>query len=164
MEEKDKFLGCFISGTAMVYDANKTEKERLKEQIHNSEINKLFCGYVWGEKGIGDTLKKLRNEDYGKDMSIILFQFYLNPVPFELQHLKEIESYSKKEKAIGIPIIVNDENFFSKSERERYDFIKESIMQKMDLVEEVVKKKKLDTNMELLKEDLKAVLEQWQPE
>jgi hypothetical protein len=37
-------------------------------------------------------------------------------------------------------------------------------MQKMDLVEEVVKKKKLDTNMELLKKDLVAVLEQWQTE
>ncbi len=158
MEEKDKFLGCFISGPATIYDVNKTENERLEEQIHKSEINKLFCGYIWGENGISDTLKKLRNEDYGKDMSIILFQFYLNPIPYELEHLKEIEPYRKKERAIGIPIIVTDENFFSKSEEGRYSFLKQSILQKLDLLAEVVKKKKLDTKMDLLKADLQKLL------
>ena len=159
MEEKDKFLGCFISGPAIIYDANKTEKERLIEQEDKSKIGELFRSYIWSESesGISNILKKLKNKDYGEDMAIILFQFYLNPIPYELQHLKPIENYRKNEKSIGIPIIVNDENFFSKSESERYDFFRDSILQKLDLLAEVVKKKKLDTNMELLKSDLENI-------
>jgi hypothetical protein len=76
----------------------------------------------------------------------------------ELQKLKEIEPYRAKEKAIGIPIIVTDENFFSKSEEGRHSFLKQSILQKLDLLAEVVKKKKLDTNMEQLKSDLQKLL------
>ena len=159
MEENDKFLGCFTSGPAIIYDANKTEKERLIEQEDKSEIGKLFNSYIWGEKGVSNILKKLKNEDYGNDMSIILFQFYVNPIQYMLEHLKPIESYRKNEKSIGIPIIVNDENFFSKSEEGRYDFLKQSILQKLDLLTEVVEKKKLDTNMALLKSDLKNVFQ-----
>jgi hypothetical protein len=158
MREIDKFLGCFTSGPATIYDANKTEKERLIEQEDKIKIGQLFRSYVSGEKGINNNLKKLKSKDYGEDMAIILFQFYLNPIPYELQHIKPIENYRKSEKSIGIPIIVNDENFFSKNESERYSFLRESILQKMDLLFEVVKKKKLDTNMELLKSDLENVL------
>jgi hypothetical protein len=76
----------------------------------------------------------------------------------ELQKLKEIESYRKNEKSIGIPIIVNEDNFFSKSEEGRQEFLRQSIFQKLELLAEVVKKKKLDTDMELLKSDLEKIL------
>ncbi|MFM2375225.1 MAG: hypothetical protein RLZZ165_322, partial [Bacteroidota bacterium] len=66
--------------------------------------------------------------------------------------------YRAKEKAIGIPIVINDKNFFSKTEEERYSFLKQSILQKLDLLAEVVKKKKLDTKMDLLKADLQKLL------
>lgn len=155
MEKNNIFLGCFVSGPATIFDAQKTEIERLKEQEEKSEINELFRSYIWDEKGISDLLKKLNSKDYGNDISIILFQFYLNPIPYLLEHLKPIENYRKSEKSIGIPIIVNEENFFSKNESERYDFLRETILKKLDLLAEVVKKKKLDTNMELLKSDLK---------
>lgn len=123
-----------------------------------ANLDKAFTPYIWGEKGICDTLKKLKHEDYGKDLVLALFQFNVKPTPMELQRLKEIESYRKNEKSIGIPIIVNDENFFSKSEEGRYSFLKQSILQKLDLLAEVVKKKKLDTNMEQLKTDLQKIL------
>lgn len=152
MEEKDKFLGCYISYPSLVYGASEKEKEFAREQ------GDLFSTYIWGEKGISDTLKKLRNETYGNDMSIILFQFYVKPIPYLQQGLKEIESYRKSEKSIGIPIIVTDENFFNKSEEGRYSFLKQSILQKLDLLVEVVKKKKLDTKMDLLKADLLKAL------
>ena len=152
MEEKDKFLGCFVSVTHPYPDASQQSKDLAAKQ------GKLFRSYIWGEKGIDDTLKKLRNETYGKDLMIILFQFYVNPLPIELQNLKEIEPYRKREKAIGIPIIVTDEDFFSKSEEDRYSFLKQSVLQKLDLLAEVVKKKKLDTNIDLLKSDLEKLL------
>ena len=114
----------------------------------------LFRNYIFGENGIADRLKKLNHEDYGTDLLLILFQFQVNPIPYLLQNLKEIENYRKNEKSIGIPVIINDDNFFRKSEEGRYDFLKKSILHKLDLLEEVVKKKKLDTDMKKLKEDL----------
>lgn len=146
IEEKKNILGCFVSSTF---------------ESENTGQGPLFRSYIYGETGIGNILKKLHNTDYGNDLKLALFQFYVKPIPYLLQHLKGIESYRKKEKAIGIPIIIPDENFFSKSEEERYNFLKQSILQKMDILAEVVKKKKLDTNMELLKTDLQKVLDEW---
>ena len=101
----------------------------------------------------------LNNEDYGNDLKLVLFQFYINPIHYQLNNLKDIESYRANEKSIGIPIIVTDENFFSQSEEGRYQFLKQSILQKLNLITEIVKKKKLDTNVEKLKTDLNNVLE-----
>ena len=81
----------------------------------------------------------------------------VNPIPYMLENLKEIEGYRKKEKAIGIPIIITDDNFFNRTEAERYYFLKESMLKKLDLLAEVIKKKKLDTNVELLKSDLEKL-------
>lgn len=152
MNEEKNIFGCYVSYPSLMYDATEEQKVNAKK------LGDLFRTYIWGEKGICDTLKKLNNEKYGKDLKLALFQFYINPMSIVMQALKEIESYRSKEKAIGIPIIVTDENFFNKDETERYNFLKEATLQKLDLLEEVLKKKKLDTNMELLKLDLKNIL------
>lgn len=89
----------------------------------------MFTSYIWGEKGISNALKKLKYEDYGKDVKLILFPFYVNPIPHLEENLKEIENYRKNEKSIEIPIIVTNENFFAKSEKERYGFLRMSILQ-----------------------------------
>ncbi|AZB18810.1 hypothetical protein EG352_13980 [Chryseobacterium indologenes] len=133
-------------------DATKEEENKAKDQ------GDIFIKYIAGENGLSEHLKKLNKNKYGEDILIILFQFYVNPIPYLLQNLKEIEPYRKKEKSIGIPIIVTDDNFFNRTEHERYDFLKQSILQKMDLLAEVVKKKKLDTNMDMLKEDIRKIL------
>lgn len=140
MGDENYIIGCFAS-------TNMGDKQGV-----------LFRTYFWGDEGIGNVLKALSYENYGNAMKRILFQFYVNPIPYEQQNLKEIESYRVREKAIGIPIIVTNENFFSKSEEGRYSFIKQSILQKLDLLSEVMKKKKLDTKMDLLKADLEKLL------
>ncbi len=151
MEENKNIIGCFVSGQAIMYNDNEDTKVIVKKK------NELFRSYIWGENRICDVMKKLNRDDYGKDLNLILFQFYLNPLAYELGSLKEIESYRKNEKSIGIPIIIDDQNFFSKLEEERYTFLKECVLQKIDLLTEVVKKKKLDTNIELLKSDLRKL-------
>lgn len=108
----------------------------------------LFKAYIWGKKGICDTLKKLKHKNYGKDLKLALFQFYVKQTSTELGKLKEIEPHRKNEKAMGIPIVVNDENFLSKPEDGRYRFLNQSILQKLDLLAEGVKKKKLDTKVD----------------
>jgi hypothetical protein len=147
----DNIFGCFFK---VGFDPNLSEQ-------NFTDLANTFRVYIWGEKGdkgISATLKKLRHDDYGKDLKLALFQFYVKPTPIELQSIKEIEPYRKNEKSIGIPVIVTDENFFSQSEEGRYSFLKQSILQKLDLLAEVVKKKKLDTKMEQLKTDLQKLL------
>jgi hypothetical protein len=151
MSNIESIFGCFVSITEAYPDASQAIKDLASEQ------GDLFRTYIWGDKGICDTLKKLKHEDYGRDLTLALFQFYVNPIPIQVQSLKTIENYRKKEKSIGIPIIITEENFFSKTEEERYRFLEESILQKLDLLAEVVKKKKLDTNVVLLKSDLQKL-------
>ncbi len=151
MNNDIEIFGCYVPITQAAPTADQETKEKTAEQ------GKLFRSYIWGEKGICDVLRTLKNEDYGNDLKLALFQFYVNPIPLQIQYLKEIESYKAKEKSIGIPIIVNNENFFSKSEKERYSFLKQSILQKLELLAEMVKKKKLDTKMDLLKADLQQL-------
>lgn len=152
MENEDNFFGYFVSITHPYPDASQQEKDLAVEQA------KLFHTHIWGEKGICKILHKLNKVDYGKDLKLALFQFYVNPIEYESNNLKEIESYRKNEKSIGIPIIINYENFFSQTDEGRYEFLKQSIFQKLELLTEVVKKKKLDTNIDLLKSDLQKVL------
>lgn len=159
MENEKQILGCYVSCPATIYNDN--EIQFLKQQELASEICKQFREYIWGENGLAIIFKKLMNEVYGNDLELALFQFYVKPIPYLQNALKEIESYRAKEKSIGIPIIINDENFFSKSEEERIIYLKQTILQKMDLLAEVVKKKKLDSNMELLKTDLEKVLNEF---
>ena len=151
MSDTENIFGCFVSITQPYQSAPQETKDLAQEQ------GQLFRAYIWREKGICDMLKQLKNKDYGGDLSIVLFQFYVNPLAVELQHLKEIEPYRKTEKSIGIPIIINNENFFSKLDEERHNFLKQTILQKLDLLGEVVKKKKLDTNTKQLKYDLRNV-------
>jgi hypothetical protein len=152
MNESKNILGCFVSSGSAFFEDSQEVKDLA------FAYGQLFRQYIWGEKGICDTLKKLNNDNYGTDLKLVLFQFYVNPIAYELDNLKEIENYRKSEKAIGIPIIVNNENFFSKQEEERYNFLKQSIFQKLELLTKVVKKKKLDTKMDLLKMDLEKIL------
>ncbi|MBO9620560.1 MAG: hypothetical protein J7539_16165 [Niabella sp.] len=152
MSDDKNIFGCYVSITQAAPDADQQVKELLIQQ------GRLFRNYIWGDEGICNILKKLNNESYGKDLKLALFQFYVNPIPMMEQSLKEIEAYRKNEKSIGIPIVINDKNFFSKSEEMRYSFLKQSVLHKLDLLAEVVKKKKLDTRMDLLKADLKEIL------
>jgi hypothetical protein len=152
MSNNTNILGCFISGQPVNYN----DDQKTKETASNN--SKLFESYIWGEKGICNSLKKLNHIDYGNDLILILFQFYVNPIPYLLSNLKEIEAYRKKEKSIGIPIIINNDNFFNKSEANRFEFLKQVILEKLDLLKDTVKSKKLDTDIDKLKLDLEQVI------
>jgi hypothetical protein len=148
MSNNESILGCFVKISA---DSTMNNEQQVFEK------GRLFRTYIWGEKGIDDKLKQLKNSSYGKDLELILVQFYV----YALQDLKPFE-YRKREKSISIPVVINDENFFNLSDVERYDFLIKTLLAKIDLLTEVVKEKKLDTNIELLKLDLKKILEELQ--
>jgi len=157
-EENYNIFGCFVSGGSTTYGDSQETIDIAKEK------GIIFRNYIWGEKGIDNVLKKLNHENYGKDIKLILFQFYVNPIPYLLNSIKPIENYRKNEKSIGVPIIVNDNNFFNMCDKDKKVFLINSILKKLDLLSEVVVKKKLDTKIELLKSDVNNILHSiWKP-
>ena len=149
----DNIFGCFVSGPAVRSDDSKKTMDLAADQ------GKLFRSYIWGEKGICPTLKTLVNKDYGSDLVLVLFEFYVSPWLSWRQSIKDIE-YRKNEKSIGIPIIIDQDNFFDRNERERLAFLKRVLMQKMDILKEVVIQKKLATRIDNLISDLVKILEE----
>jgi len=150
-EDDNTILGCFVS-TSRYPDADSQTIEMLEKKW------KLFDTYIWGSFGICEPLKNLKRSDYGKDLKFVLFQFYVLPILEQLAYLKEIERYRPKERSIGIPIIIHDENFFNRSDLERRRFLKDAIIEKLDLLVPVIKRNKLDTNIKLLRADVETVL------
>ena len=114
--------------------------------------------YLWGENGLKSKLGSIKWLDYGQDFHLILLQFHTNPIPYERQHIREIENYRRKEKSIGIPIIVDNTNFFSLNEKERQAFLKITILKRLDLLNEKIKRNKLDLDIEKLKEKIENLL------
>ena len=150
--ENTNILAFFISYPSLPVDVpEKAAEESIKKGDE-------FRSYIWGEKGIDVLLKSLSYADYGKDLKRILFQFYITPCDYERIHIEEIEQYRKKEKAIGIPVVVK-RSFFQFSETERKKFLVSSMIKKFDLLKNVVEKKKLDTDIEKLIHDFKQKIE-----
>ena len=153
MKEDQNIFGCFVSSSKSLRD------KEIKTEHAVVDKGALFRDYIWGESGICHVMKALKHEDYGKDLLLVLFQFYVNPPSFRLERLKEVAPYRKNEKSIGIPIVVNDENFFSGSEEERWRFLKKEILSKMKIVDSVKSRHQLDTNVERLSSDLTKLLD-----
>ena len=148
----NNILGCFVKGPAVLWDNS--------EETKNAAANKgkLFREYIWGENGIDPLLKKLNHADYGKDLILILLEFHLCPIPYELEYVRKIGNYRRKEKSIGLPIIADDGNFFSKPENERRKYLSNSVFEKLNLLKVTIKRNKLDTNIDNLTADLTVVL------
>ena len=101
MQTDSNIFGCYVSSTI----GKSTDSENIKNEFN--EQGKIFRIYIFGESGLSQILKKLRKEDYGNDLALILFEFYVNPLDIEIEKLKEIGNYRKKEKSIGIPIKID---------------------------------------------------------
>ena len=114
--------------------------------------------YLWGENGLKEKLLSLKWQDYGNDFRLILFQFHTNPIPYERENLRVIENYRRKEKSIGIPIIVDNENFFKLDEIKRQDFFRTTIIDRLQLLKEKVKRNKLDLDIDKLIPDVENKL------
>ncbi|MUV03341.1 hypothetical protein GN157_06420 [Flavobacterium rakeshii] len=151
-KKENSILKCFVSVTVGNYNDTQEQIDLATEQ------GREFRSYIWGEKGISNKIEQLNFEDYGNDLKLILFQFYVNPDVIEMQSLPNIEKYRKREKSIGIPVIINRLNFFNKSENERNEFLEKCFIQKLDVLEKVIIKEKLDTDIEKLKTNMIAIL------
>ena len=136
----DNIIGFFSS-----FNMEETDEELVKS-------------YLWSDIGLTNKLAHLKWKNYGNDLKLILFQIHVKPVPYERKSLKEIENYSRKEKSIGVPIILDHANFFKLTETEQQQFFVETIIDKLALVELKVKRNKLDFDITRLISDVKETM------
>ncbi len=98
---------------------NESEKEKKAKELQFA----VFRSYIWGEDGLSKLLEKIDSGKYGADLELILLQYEVFPDREAEANLSEIERYRPKERSIGIPVVVNSENFFDKNENERRKFL-----------------------------------------
>jgi hypothetical protein len=126
---EDNIFGFYAS-----INADQSDQELVKK-------------YLWGENGLKEQLKALKWQSYGRDFHLILFEFYVKPIPSLRNALKEIGNYRRKEKSIGIPVILEEENFFKSNEPDRQAFFQETIIKRLELLKAKVKRNKLDLDI-----------------
>lgn len=151
--ETQSIFGCYISYPTLQYGCTVEQKQEAKTK------GDLFKEYIWGKNGIDKKQKQLPTERYGQDLQLILLQFHINPLECEMAHLLPIERFRKKEKAIGIPIIITDDNFFNLNAQGRIDFIQNTFSERLGLLDKIVKRNRLDTDIVTLRTDIKALLQ-----
>lgn len=114
--------------------------------------------YLWGVSGLKEQLKSLKWQSFGDDIHLILFQIYVKPIPYLRNVLKEIGNFRRKEKSVGIQIILDQSNFFNLSETDRHKFFHITILKRLELLKEKVKRNKLDLDIEKLKTETNRLL------
>lgn len=144
-------FACFVSYPSLVADVSEQTKD---EAITKGD---MFRSYIWGEAGFDRYLKRIQYSDYGQDLKRILFQFYVLPCDYERVHIRDIENNRKREKAIGISIII-ESDFFQYSDAQRKCILVSSIISKIEGLKEIIAKNRLDTNFEQLVLDLRQEL------
>jgi hypothetical protein len=118
----------------------------------------LVKKYLWGENGLTNKLITIKWSEYGEDFHLILFEINVKPIPYLRQHLREIGNYRRKENSIGIPLIIDEDNFFNLNEFDREIFFRKTILQKLQLLEEKVKRNKLDLKIKELIQEVDRLL------
>ena len=134
-----------IFGFYASFHSGETDQEQVKQ-------------YLWGDKGFKEQLKNLKWQEFGQDFHLILFEIYVKPIPYLRDALKEMGNYRRKEKSIGIPVILDQENFFKLTEIDRLKFFHATILKRLELLKEKVKKNKLDLDIEKLKTETDKLL------
>jgi hypothetical protein len=120
--------------------------------------SELIRSYLWSENGLKNKFKSLKWHDFGTDLKLILFEIYVRPIAHERKNIKPIGNYRRKEQSVGIPIILDDNNFFGLEENERELYFKNTILEKLELLTEKIKRNKLDTNITELKRKVRTTL------
>jgi hypothetical protein len=125
----------------------------------DTEVCDVFTPYVGMEKGISTQIDAvLKKENYGNDMQLLLIQYYVegrfsNYLPSQ----PKLGNYVKKNKDIAVAIGVTREQFHSRNEFERREFIVDSTLSAIKLVKERLLKKKLDIDFNRLIDDVQEI-------
>ena len=118
----------------------------------------LFTPYVWGTSGFQYFLEQILSRDiYGNDLKLLLIKFYVvgSVISDEMPSRPKLLNYSRKNKDIAVAFAVTRDKFHDVGERERREFIVNTTLQAIDMVQGRLGKRKLDIDFEALRRDVK---------
>ncbi len=122
-------------------------------------VSKMFSPYLWGDHGF-DTLFKesFSSKQYGEGLKLLLIMYYVEG-DFEINgpDRPKVSNYSAKSQDISVSVTVSVEMFHNRNEFERREFIINSSLNAIKLVQEKLSKKKFSINFEELISDLTKV-------
>lgn len=150
----DNLIGVYASFS--INPRENDEEKMVRERKENE-----FKEYLWGkdrEGGLSKHLKEIGSTQYGKDLKKILLQFSVNPVPEWPQPTKEVENYRPNERSIGVWITIDDDNFFSKDEKHRQEYIKREVLDRLLEIKKRFATRKLDSDIDKLIADIGKLL------
>jgi hypothetical protein len=112
---------------------------------------------VWGEAGIKKKTADILTRDYGTDIDLILFEIYVTPNDDVIDLLSRVHKYKKKEKAFGLPIIVNEVEFrLAKGRLQK--LLENKLLEELDKIQPYIKQKAMKIDVEKLTNDLRQSL------
>jgi hypothetical protein len=122
-------------------------------------VSKMFSPYVWEERGFDTLFKKsFSNKQYGKGLKLLLIMYYVEgEFGVNGPDMTKVSNYSVKNQDISVSITVRAEMFHDRNEFERREFIVDSSLSAIQLVQEKLSKKKLNIKFNELMSDVKEV-------
>jgi len=130
----------------------------LKIGLGGTKIGNIFEKYIWTEDGFIRFMEKYNIiEKYGIDLDLILIQYYVEgeKMPGNSPDQPRLSNYSKKNQDIAVAFAVTREKFHDVGEQQRREFIVNTTLQAIDMVEGRLGKRKLDINFDALRRDVK---------
>jgi len=139
----------------------------IKMGVGGDDIDDIFDQYIWSDNGFNYYAEKYNIiTKYGHDLNLLLIQYYVegDEMPDNSPDQPRLSNYSNKNKDIAVAFAVTREKFHDVGERERREFIVNTTLQAIDMVEGRLGKRKLDIDFKSLRRDIqkaaKAYLEQ----
>jgi len=132
--------------------------------LGGEDADELFTPYIWGQKSFEYyTEPILSRGSYGNDLRLLLVKFYVEGrlIADGITSKPKISNYSKKNKDIAVAFSVTREKFHDVGERERREFIVNTTLQAIDMVEGRLGKRKLDINFDSLRRDVKKAADEY---
>nr|MBN2278565.1 hypothetical protein [candidate division Zixibacteria bacterium] len=132
--------------------------------LGSEDIKELFPPYVWGKDSFGYYTEPILSQtSYGNDLRLLLIKYFVVGVftPNDLPSRPILSNYSNKNKDITVDFAVTREKFHNVGERERREFIVNTTLQAIDMVEGRLGKRKLDIDFENLRRDVKKAAEDY---
>lgn len=128
----------------------------------DSDVSDIFTPYVWGQYGIGTKLEKGLKQEYGHDLKLLLIQYYVEgKFAVNGPDKPKVNNYSTKNKDISVAIPVSPELFHLRNDFERREFIIDSTLTAIRLVEERLAKRKLQVDFEALLNDFQTQAQEY---
>jgi|APMI01.1.fsa_nt_gi hypothetical protein len=144
-------VGVYMrSGLPQRKDSGLMTAQRRNENVHY---------FLWGPDGQGGLSQRLKdglNKSYGKDISIILLQFNVNPQP-GWPVMKDVDNYRPSEKSIGAWITIDDEYFSLPDDAAKERFVRDRILDRLETISKRFKARKLDADIDRLIDDVKKI-------